>query len=1039
MKNHSAWKKTLAFTFALAVTAGALSNNAAGLLHGNTITASAAENDEQSTETSAETENDDSGKAVRTIMLYLCGSDLETRQGSGTFSLEEILSSDFGSGDDVNFIVMTGGSKEWMTDSSLLYDPATGTSPEGISSEYNQIWEAKSISSPENPGKLVLLDGDGISGDGENARKSVDEPMCDPDTLKAFINYSAENFPAEKYDLILWDHGGGPNGGFGIDEHIESGEDTMTFGGLIDAFSDNAVTANGGKFDFINFDACVMGSTELALAFSGYADYYIASPESIPGCSQEYTGWLGALGQDPDIDTFELGKIIADDMIEFYDTDACPYPNQEATLTVINNKKLLESDFVSALSDYTAELRKSLDTPNSSGEYYFYDKLFAWDSSIKYGSPTLNYSDLGIVMNVMRGNLMNYIDGNDITAYSDVSRRILAVLNDPEIFYVRATENYGTDEPVIYGDEEGNFCYDFFGTSGLYLGAVNQSGKRTNTKYLISLDEALGMMEDGEIKNFLMDYSGVISDFMMISETGYTISELSDLGVDKSQIDYDLLCEYWQDGYVYEGMSESYDWILMNYYFAHHPGGKESAKEWLQPYIAQIADEVISPDNVSVSVVEGSQGTSFIVKTEDTHKRLIDNVSLTYTAELPVVEEYWNNSPNKDDRYDICPDLILGQREADVQMDLGEGEDTLDSIFRWFDNKSSTWEIESISDKWYAINDADGKLHVAVIEGGDDETLEVPAITWDDEENEVAVALCFTNGVLDYFRIYTSDLMAYYTFDPADIDFELELMPMYLDLDSDYHFMIPLSKSTFILNAENADRISLVYTDVADIPDIEDIDGDGSAITESLVITDLYQYSFDITDKLAAPAGTLISIADAEVQTAVSDGKVKKPVVMYNGKVLTEGVDYIYYNTDEKESMSEPGSYSITICGKGGYGGTLETYFDICGADDFATPAEFAEMAKTDYEQKTGTSAIAGAVRNTDGTVTVSLTDEESNVLDIYTLDAETGTGTNKEGEDVDLPQTGMSGVHKAVTGLAALMLLSGAVLVEKSRKQDEE
>lgn len=47
--------------------------------------------------------------------------------------------------------------------------------------------------------------------------------------------------------------------------------------------------------------------------------------------------------------------------------------------------------------------------------------------------------------------------------------------------------------------------------------------------------------------------------------------------------------------------------------------------------------------------------------------------------------------------------------------------------------------------------------------------------------------------------------------------------------------------------------------------------------------------------------------------------------------------------------------------------------------------------------------------------------------------------GTNSEGEDVDLPQTGMSGAHKAVTSLAALMLLSGAVLIKKSRKEYEE
>ena len=40
---------------------------------------------------------------------------------------------------------------------------------------------------------------------------------------------------------------------------------------------------------------------------------------------------------------------------------------------------------------------------------------------------------------------------------------------------------------------------------------------------------------------------------------------------------------------------------------------------------------------------------------------------------------------------------------------------------------------------------------------------------------------------------------------------------------------------------------------------------------------------------------------------------------------------------------------------------------------------------------------------------------------------------------EISLPQTGMSGVHKALAGLAALMTLTGVALVKKSRKEDED
>ena len=67
------------------------------------------------------------------------------------------------------------------------------------------------------------------------------------------------------------------------------------------------------KFDIVGFDACLMGSVELTLAISEYADYYVASAEVEPGFGQDYRGWVSALGANPDYDSFELGKMIVDD------------------------------------------------------------------------------------------------------------------------------------------------------------------------------------------------------------------------------------------------------------------------------------------------------------------------------------------------------------------------------------------------------------------------------------------------------------------------------------------------------------------------------------------------------------------------------------------------------------------------------------------------------------------------------------------------------------------------------------------------------
>ena len=55
--------------------------------------------------------------------------------------------------------------------------------------------------------------------------------MTNPDNLAGYIQYCAKNFPADRYELILWDHGGGSVSGYGYDEkYVNSG--SMTLSGI---------------------------------------------------------------------------------------------------------------------------------------------------------------------------------------------------------------------------------------------------------------------------------------------------------------------------------------------------------------------------------------------------------------------------------------------------------------------------------------------------------------------------------------------------------------------------------------------------------------------------------------------------------------------------------------------------------------------------------------------------------------------------------------------------------------------------------------
>ena len=237
------------------------------------------------------------GKETVTIMVYMCGADLESKSAMGTKDLQEMLNATYG--DNVRVIVFTGGASSWRNNL--------------ISSSVNQIWQVKS-------GQMVCLR--------ENAGTAA---MTSPDNLSSFIQFCAKNFPASRYALILWDHGSGSVSGYGYDEK-NSRSGSMSLAGLNTAFQ------NGGvKFDFIGFDACLMATVETALMAGSYADYLIASEETEPGIGWYYTNWLTALGKNTSLSTLDIGQKICDD---FVSTCASQCKGQKTTLSVIDLAEL---------------------------------------------------------------------------------------------------------------------------------------------------------------------------------------------------------------------------------------------------------------------------------------------------------------------------------------------------------------------------------------------------------------------------------------------------------------------------------------------------------------------------------------------------------------------------------------------------------------------------------------------------------------------------------------------------------------------------
>lgn len=259
------------------------------------------------------------GSDTVTIMVYMCGTDLESRSGMATNDLNEMLSATI-TNSNLNLIVFTGGCTAWRNNV--------------VSSKVNQIYKISG-------GKMTQLE--------SNAGTAA---MTDPDNLSSFIQYCKTNYPANRNMLIFWDHGGGSLSGYGYDEkNPRSG--SMTLAGINTALKNADL-----KFDFIGFDACLMATVETDIMLADYADYAIASEETEPGVGWYYTNWLSALNNDTSLSTLDIGKKIIDD---FVDVCAKTCQGQKTTLSLVDLAELeiTVPDSFKSFASSTTELIKN--------------------------------------------------------------------------------------------------------------------------------------------------------------------------------------------------------------------------------------------------------------------------------------------------------------------------------------------------------------------------------------------------------------------------------------------------------------------------------------------------------------------------------------------------------------------------------------------------------------------------------------------------------------------------------------------------------
>jgi len=152
-----------------------------------------------------------------------------------------------------------------------------------------------------------------------NGTSLGEKNMGSATTLKDFVTWAKNKYPANKYALVLWNHGGGfyPQSeeltSMGVAWDDTNGNDYLTNKEVSTVLSQ--VTNNGAKkLELIGFDACLMAQMEVLQHVKAYAKYGVGSEASEPNNGWPYTTILTALKAN----TGWSGKSLANTIVNKY-------------------------------------------------------------------------------------------------------------------------------------------------------------------------------------------------------------------------------------------------------------------------------------------------------------------------------------------------------------------------------------------------------------------------------------------------------------------------------------------------------------------------------------------------------------------------------------------------------------------------------------------------------------------------------------------------------------------------------------------------
>ncbi|CUU34810.1 MAG: hypothetical protein K6U12_05995 [Armatimonadetes bacterium] len=174
--------------------------------------------------------------------------------------------------------------------------------------------------------------------------------MGSPDTLREFIRWARANYPAERYVLVIWNHGSGWRSRAALGRGVSFDDQLGTYIRIWDLPTAIRPTSNDPMMDVLLFDASLMQMLEVAYECRNVARIIVGSEESPPGEGYPYHEILAPIVADSDMAPVEWARQIPDRFVAWYAANYPFYTN--ITQSAVDTSKL---DAVASALDLFAE------------------------------------------------------------------------------------------------------------------------------------------------------------------------------------------------------------------------------------------------------------------------------------------------------------------------------------------------------------------------------------------------------------------------------------------------------------------------------------------------------------------------------------------------------------------------------------------------------------------------------------------------------------------------------------------------------------